>query len=405
MAIIGLTVGEHGEVMQRLAVTTKVSIGEIIKQNGKTYPGKLDHFAFLRKSGTLEWEPDPTLTKHFTENCREFAVIFLDDQIDNVFKTELAWWSAADKKCWGEGNGQTATRKTAEHPEGQDWTPCGDTCPDLKAKRCGPSGDLYFILADFPRLGSVCRLHTKGKRSIQQIYSALEQIRTVNGGRLAGIYCKLVVRPEKSSFIDKDGKRKSTTIYALNIELSADDMRSLIGKMTENAQLFEQTRKLLGSGRKVEYVVEEETDAERAPDITAEFYPTEEATNGNGEAETAQPAVEAQQVRQPERKSATVERAALPAQAQSPAQAPARTNGNVDYITPAQRKNFFELVTEGGWGTEQVKEILKVEFAIENSSKIPANRFLDVCARFKHAEEPESTLPLGYEATNDDIPF
>lgn len=110
-------------------------------------------------------------------------------------------------------------------------------------------------------------------------------------------------------------------------------------------------------------------------------------------------------VQQPERKSATAERPG-PAQAQPSTPAPAKpANGNAEYITPAQRKNFFELVTEGGWSTEQVKEILKIEFCVDTSSKIPANRFLDVCARFKHLDEPETTLPLGYEATNDDIPF
>lgn len=52
MPIVGLTVSETGTVMQRLAVTTKVAIGEVVKTEKGARPAKLDHFVFLRKSGT-----------------------------------------------------------------------------------------------------------------------------------------------------------------------------------------------------------------------------------------------------------------------------------------------------------------------------------------------------------------
>jgi hypothetical protein len=368
MAIFGLTVSEQGEVIQRLAVTTKVAIGEVVKKNGSTYPQKLDHFVFLRKSASsLEWEPDPDLIKHFTGTCREFWMILLDDQIENVFRTEYAWWTKTEKKCWGDG--RVATRRTEKNPNGEEWTPCGETCPDLDAGRCKPSGDLYFILADFPRLGSVCRLHTTSYRSIRQIHSALEQIRTVTGGRLAGIRCKLVVRPEKSAYVDpKDSKKKSTTIFALNIELSADDMRSLIGKMTEHAKLFEQTRRLLGDGRKVEYVVEDEPEIERAPDVAQEFHPTEET----------------REVQQPARASA-------PAGAPEP-----HTNGAVQYVTMEQRRDLFKICVEVGWSNEQVKDILLSSWNVDSSAKIPADKYEEICRFFKREQ---------YEPTDADVPF
>ncbi len=52
-------------------------------------------------------------------------------------------------------------------------------------------------------------------------------------------------------------------------------MRKLIAKLTENARLFAETRKLLGG--KVLEVVEDEQ--ERAPEIAAEFYPA--SANGS----------------------------------------------------------------------------------------------------------------------------
>jgi hypothetical protein len=67
---------------------------------------------------------------------------------------------------------------------------------------------LRFVLADFPRLGSVCRIHTSSYRSIRQIHSALQEIQTFTGGRLAGITGKLVVRPEEVAYFDRKETRK-----------------------------------------------------------------------------------------------------------------------------------------------------------------------------------------------------
>jgi hypothetical protein len=275
--IIGVTHDHNGRVVQRLSVSTKVSIG--LPPNGdRNHPTKLDHFVFLRKTRTankVEWEPDPDLTPHYGEQCRELHIILIDDDIENVFPSSYAWWTATERKCWGDG--ASATRRTTEKPGGQPWTQCGNGCPELASGLCKPSGDLRFVLADFPRLGSVCRIHTCSYRSIRQIHSALQEIQTFTGGRLAGITARLTVRPEEATYFDRKEKRKKTaSIWALSLEVSGDDMRKLIANLTENARLFAETRKLLGSGGKVLEVVEDEE--EQAPEITAEFYPV--PTNG-----------------------------------------------------------------------------------------------------------------------------
>ena len=58
-------------------------------------------------------------------------------------------------------------------------------------------------------------------------------------------------------------------------------MRKLIANLTENARLFAETRKLLGSGGKVLEVVEDEQ--EQAPEVAPEFYPA--SMNGSAPAE------------------------------------------------------------------------------------------------------------------------
>ena len=280
--IIGVTHDQDGRVVQRLSVSTKVSIG--LPPNGDcNHPTKLDHFAFMRKTKTanrVEWEADLELTRHYGEQCRELHIMLIDDDIENVFPSSYAWWTAIERKCWGDG--VTATRRTAEKPGGQPWTQCGNGCPELAAGLCKPSGDLRFVLADFPRLGSVCRIHTCSYRSIRQIHSALQEIQTFTGGRLAGITAKLTVRPEEATYFDRKEKRKRTaSIWALSLEVEGDDMRKLIANLTENARLFAETRKLLGEGKVLEVVEDEQ---EQAPELAAEFYPA----NGSSSDESAE---------------------------------------------------------------------------------------------------------------------
>src|SRR5271157_3244159 len=75
--IIGVTHDQDGRVVQRLSVSTKVSIG--LPPNGdRNHPTKLDHFVFLRKkksANRVEWEVDPELTRHYGEQCRELHIM------------------------------------------------------------------------------------------------------------------------------------------------------------------------------------------------------------------------------------------------------------------------------------------------------------------------------------------
>ena len=92
----------------------------------------------------------------------------------------------------------------------------------------------------------------------------------------------MTVRPEEATYFDRKEKRKKTSsIWALSLEVEGDDMRKLIANLTENARLFAETRKLLGSGGKVLEVVENER--EQAPEVAAESYPA--SVNGSSIAE------------------------------------------------------------------------------------------------------------------------
>jgi hypothetical protein len=329
--IIGVTHDQDGRLVQRPSVSTKVSIG--LPQNGDcNHLTKLDHFVFLRKktsANRVEWEADPELTQHYGEQCGELHIILIDDDIENVFPSSYAWWTAIERKCWGDG--VTATRRTAEEPGGQPWTTCGSGYPELASGQCKPGGDLRFVLADFPRLGSVCRIHTSSYRSIRQIHSALEEIQTFTGGRLAGITGKLTVRPEEATYFDRKEKRKKTSsIWALSLEVEGDDMRKLIANLTENARLFAETRKLLGSGGKVLEVVEDEQ--QQAPEVAAEFYPASgngSSAEESGEVRSATDATSAANAPKPREKPPLPENGAAFVSANGPAKPPVNGSGSL----------------------------------------------------------------------------
>ena len=157
MSIRGVTHDMDGRVVQRLAVTTKVAIGlPPDPKDSHSHPTKLDRFAFLCKKpggkGT-DWEIDANLTKHYGEECRELKIVLIDDDIENIFPTSYAWWTATECKC--RGDGQSAVRRTQAHPEGEPWPgeyliaegpgegspipPCGDGRPVSTCVVCAQS--------------------------------------------------------------------------------------------------------------------------------------------------------------------------------------------------------------------------------------------------------------------------
>lgn len=308
MGILGLTHDENGSALEKLPVTIKVAIGEGPEPgNQNDHPRRLDHFVFKRKTlhgQDVVWDPAQDIAQAHGEKPTELGVIFLNDEPPEVLRTQYAFWTQTGCKCHGElvqisnGDGprfeMQATRRTQKHPEGEPWPgnykytegakkgqpvePCGDGCPDLERGDCRPSGDLYFILEKFPRLGAVCRLHTSSYRSIRNLSNGLMQIRRLNGGRLAGVKAVLKATPEKIWYRDRSGINHTSVVHILSLEVGGPDLRSLLASMEEPAKLFEQARSV-GFDGGTEYVVRE-AEAERAPEIAGEFYPNGEAACG-----------------------------------------------------------------------------------------------------------------------------
>ena len=301
MGILGLTHDEKGTALEKLPVTIKVAIGEGPEPgNGNSHPRRLDHFVFKRKTlrgQDVVWEPAPDISQAHGEKPAELGIIFLNDDPLEVFRTEYALWAPSDCKCRGElvqianGGGlryeMQATRRTQKHPEGEAWPgnykyvdgpkkgqpvePCGDGCPDLERGDCKPSGDLYFILEKFPTFGAICRLHTSSYRSIRNLSNGLMQIRRLNGGSLSGIKATLKASPERISYSDNTGTRHTSVAYILSLEIGGRDLRALVANMTEPARVLSEGHRPIDLARAPQHVARE-ADAERAAEISGEFY-------------------------------------------------------------------------------------------------------------------------------------
>ncbi len=292
MAIKGLTHRLDGTVNTRLAIDTKFAIGitETL-EGGKTRPKKLDYILAERKNAKGEWvedlELEQTLRESYsrkTENgytpLREFDVVFLSDDIEEIFPTKYAMWSASELQC--SGDGEHAMRSVsiikdkdllAASPKERylPWHPCGDTCPEKIAKKCKPSGQLFFMVLIRPVLGAVSVFYTTSYRTILQIYSSLTQIKQLTGGRLKGIPFRLVMRPGRTSYQDKDGQRRNSNAFFINIEFRQADHSRLLPALFEASIQYdkarlEQAKELKRLGPAVKMLAEDAEVIESLPD-------------------------------------------------------------------------------------------------------------------------------------------
>ena len=275
MPIVGLTHEKDGSPRIHRTVNCKVAIG-LAPDEDHNYPRKLDHFAFLKLDDSgLKWVIDEQKQDHFGDDCASFWIVLIDDDPDVLFRTELAAY--VQTQCWCRGDGERALRREMVDGKHQGdfkiWTgPCANNgCPEIDSK-CKPSGDLYFMMADYPTLGTVCRIHTSSYQSIRQISSALRDLQAVTGGRLMGVRCKLFVMPAKATYT-QGNQKKTATKWVLGLELAAKDVPELMATMASTAVMFQGLQKQL-SGRVLEVV---EEDDERSRELKPEFYPDEEA--------------------------------------------------------------------------------------------------------------------------------
>lgn len=224
----------------------------------RKYPRKVPYFTFLRMGADGNYVHDFDAIEQHGPAPSEIEIVFLDnDPLEAAFQM----FTAAELKC--EGNGLDARRRLAlaATPEekrlaaeaeknGEKFFPIiggcyTKGCPYPKEGKCKPHGRLFFQLVNSPRIGGTCTYDTTSFRSIPQLQSGIDQIKTVTGrgnpemGRVAGIPLKLVLRPYK---VSHDGK--SSTQFGVSIEYRASNAVELARMLIQNADEYHQALQL-----------------------------------------------------------------------------------------------------------------------------------------------------------------
>jgi hypothetical protein len=223
----------------------------------RAYPQRLPYFTFSHISGVGSLEPDWDIIESHGPIPTEIDIVFVHDDPLNV---SYQYWTAAEKKCEGDGINAMRVCSMATTPNekrlaeaaqqsgekyfpiiGGCWTKgCQYSKPQGNDRSpCAPHGRLLFQLINSPRLGGTAYFDTRGFRSCSQLFSCLEIFRGVTGGGnadrgfVAGIPLKLILRPYKTSF-----NGRSATQYGVSLEFRADSALALKQKLIGHGVQF-----------------------------------------------------------------------------------------------------------------------------------------------------------------------
>jgi hypothetical protein len=208
----------------RLPEVGQVRIGEKVAiRDGKTRPSKLDHFRLFgaERDANNDRVRDTVAEKALIEQTAQdkltrLPIMFPFDSIDATFTTFRAFYTKTCAWCRSD-NGTTATRKLKEGGIKEVACP-GDACEFSKpGGGCKPHGTLNFLIPGIQRGAGIYRFRTTSWNSINEILGGLAYIATLTNGALANIPLALIVKPVRTSYVDKDGQTKATTIYVCNV--------------------------------------------------------------------------------------------------------------------------------------------------------------------------------------------
>lgn len=292
-----------------------------------TYPRKVAFFQFTKpimgEDGAEIYVPDfdaieaYSFRKDRSGPPTEIDIIFLDDE---PFTGGYQMWAASELKCSGDGENALRVLSMASTPEekalaeesskagkkhfpvvGGCWT-CN--CPYAKETAgsrgpqpapCKPGADIKFQLMGsmLMRVGGTAFFHTSSFRSISQIFSSIERIKELTGGRIAGIPLKMMVRSHKTNHNGQAAIQQNVAI-----EFRASDIDDLRKNLIEQAWKFRQATgiALPAATRMIEAAQPEDNAPMSAAAMAGEFYP--EADEGEPvESEPIPPAAAATQAK------------------------------------------------------------------------------------------------------------
>lgn len=268
----------------------------------RDFPRKLPYFTFLRMGIDGSFYPDFEAIEDHGPMPTEIDIIFLKD---NPLEASYQWWTTAELKCEGDGlNARRRFDKANNSPHeqglvkeaqarGERFFPIIEGCftsgcEFARGERpvCKPHGRLALQLLKSSelRIGGTVTYDTTGWRSVSQLFSCIQEIRSMTGrghvedGHIAGIPLKMVLRPFRASH-----NGQSSMQYAVSLEFRATaEAAGLVQSLLEKADQFRAAvqlpaptaePRLLGAGPQWEEEDDNpESELADARALNAEFY-------------------------------------------------------------------------------------------------------------------------------------
>lgn len=211
-------------------------------------PQKIPFFTFTRRTvvevnGKPEeiFEPDFAAIEAHGDTPRDIDVVFMGD---NPLFGEFQAWSATELKCHGDGMNALRVLSLG-NDTWPGWKDAGEAkeryfpvsqcfesgvCPYAQEGGkdklvCKPMATLSFQLANSIRLGATAYFTTTSFRSIRQLFSSLEVIRSIAsraGSGIANTPMKLVLAPFRTNH-----NGMGATQYGVSLELRTQDVQTL----------------------------------------------------------------------------------------------------------------------------------------------------------------------------------
>lgn len=221
----------------------------------RKFPAKLPYFTFTTPNAEGEYEPDFDAIEAHGPLPTAIDIVFTND---SPFEAAMEMWTAAEKKCWGDGVNAMRVLAMANTPEqkklaeqakaaGEKYFPIIGGCREGGCSfaggakpSCKPHGRLHFQPIRLLRLGGSCQFDTTGYRSISNLSACLDTLKGLTRpdaherGLIAGVPLKLVVRPYRLR--QPDGKPGKA--WALHLEYRPETVRKLRTQLLDAAMEF-----------------------------------------------------------------------------------------------------------------------------------------------------------------------
>lgn len=276
----------------RLPRLGKIHLG--YRHPEKGYPIKTDYFVFPKEHSDYK-----KLVETFGEKPKELRIL-IPVEDEELWATQYYKAYSLTRGLICKGDGEVAMRmvdaKTGGLPEKEtgmialtEMTCAGKECPEYKAKKCGETMNLRFVLPEVPGLG-IWQIDTGSINSILNINSCANMIKKAFG-RVSLIPLKLTLEPIE---VNNPETGKKQTVYVMHLRTTvtiaqlADAAREqaktlMLSPADWDAEFEKQVQNdidtLWGDG-KLEPKVEEKTKpvAEKKPAPAKPPEPPQEAT-------------------------------------------------------------------------------------------------------------------------------